>query len=797
MKLLDGARVIELAGPFGGGAARFLGSLGAEVIRVVAPGLGGAFLRRPADVLAAFEAHGKQTVTVDLDTLSGIGAFRSLLNSADFLIESAPPGALAARGLGHAHLAVVAPRLIHASITSFGSDGPYAPYRGSELIAQAMSGVLRQRGDCDRAPVKEALDPCIFHGAASAAAALLLAYHERSQSGRGQHVDISLQQVGVSRNVGNLLRWQFERRRPVRAGTAVWDRKLSVRCVWPLADGYLYHRLTTGAFGATEHAWAQWMEECGFEGLVSEVRWTNSDRGPVLLDKRARWEATLELFLRMRTTLDLATEAARRGIDATVIEDPGALLDDPQLAARGFFGPVGLDPRGTIQLPTRFLQVEANEPVVDAAANDVAEPTLVQGRGLQSGFHPVRFDEARMRTRRAALAGVKVLELSSQLSSSLTARALAEHGAQVIKLDSSALGTSGLDPRRAMSLRRSIDATAWYVHLNAGKLSVCVDRGMRTREVIEPLLAWADVVIESLPPDAPERRQRGYPSLAKVRPDLIVVSASPYGKTGPRADAWDGDDVRAARAGRLAMSGWPDRAPVAPGDVSFDDFLASPFLIGAIAAALVHRGRTGEGCHIDAALYEVGVQQLTEALVMAQYGEPLTRTGNRSPHVLHQGVYPTRGDDRYIAITLHDERDWARLTELVRGLPDALSVELADADELDAIDAQLSAFTRGFVDVQLMHILQARGIPAVVLQDAEDLLERDPQLRARGAFVNLEHPVLGAFAHHALPYRLDAAPAVMGTSPLLGQHTDYVLRKVLGLAEAQIRALTAGGGMLS
>lgn len=794
MKLLRGTRVLELAGPYGESCARFLGSLGADVVRVVAPALDASFLRPSEDLWDQYTAHGKATLTLDLDAPDDIVRFRDLVAQSDFLIESAPYGALRRRGLDYESLRGDTPGIIHASISPFGSDGPYAPYRGSELVTSAMSGILRQRGDRDRPPVKEALDACVFHACAVAAAAILLAHHERCRSRRGQHVDISLQQVGVSRNVGQLLRWQFERRRPARAGTSVWERRVSVRCIWTLADGYLFHRPSGGTFGAGEQAWAAFMDEVGFESLLRETRWTVTDRGAVLADKRARWEQTLARFLETQGKADIAREVAARGIDAMVVADVATLLSDPQLAARGFWTRRELANGSVVQMPAHFVRV--TPAVVDGEPSTAARSVPERARALRSVPETISWDVKRGVPRSSALSGVKVLELSSQLVGSLTGRALAEHGAQVIKLDAiEGVATAGIDPRRAASLRHSIDATAWFVHLQAGKLSVCVDRAhARTRELVAPLLAWADVVIESFAPDAPERRALGYPKLAGLRADLVVVSASPYGGDGPRAEVWDGDEARAARVGRVHLSGWPDRPPVAPGTLPYDDFVTSSFLVGAIAAALSQRRRTGEGCHIDAAMFELGAQQLSEALLDAQCGQPLGRTGNRGAHPLIQGVYPTRGDDRWIAITIADARDWGRLVELMgKGFPDAEVLRRADDAMRDAVDEAIAAFTSSWIDVELMHMLQARGIAAGVLQDADDLIERDPQLRARGAFVTLEHPVLGAFAHQALPYRLDGAPAVMRTSPLLGQHTDYVCRRMLGLGDAQIAAWTQAG----
>ncbi|HTU63889.1 MAG TPA: CoA transferase, partial [Polyangiales bacterium] len=210
-QLLTGLSVVELTGNLGETCTQFLASLGARVTRVSTP--------------------------------HTLHALRPLLSATDVLIEYSARSELLALRAEH-------PRLIHASLTPFGAAGPRAHFRGGELVCAAMSGVLRMLGDRDRAPVKEALDACLFHAHGAAAAAIMLAYHERELSGRGQHVDISVQEVAASRLTNALVLYQFDQRRLERTGQSLQYGRAAVRCIWPLRDGYTFHTLMSGRFGA-------------------------------------------------------------------------------------------------------------------------------------------------------------------------------------------------------------------------------------------------------------------------------------------------------------------------------------------------------------------------------------------------------------------------------------------------------------------------------------------------------------------------------------------------------------------
>ena len=723
--LLTELSVVELTGTLGDTCTRFLASLGARVAKTPT-------LRDALPLLAA------------ADVLVEYGAERDL----------------------HA-LRAQHPRLIHASLTAFGTTSPHAHFRGGELVCAAMSGVLRMIGDRDRVPVKEALDACLFHAHAATAAAIMLAYHERELSGRGQHIDVSVQEVAASRLTNAVVLYQFDQRKLERSGQALQYGRAAVRCIWPLRDGYAFHTLMSGRFGAPANAaLCGWMDELGYDNPMREVDWIRYDRSALPAATRAIWEAALARFFSERSKAELLSEGQLRGINAAVLFEPSDVLSDPQLEARGFWQ-TSERAGQKLRAPGPFLKVE-----LAAASPPAAEPKRVA--------HPS-----------AALAGVKVLDLSWALVGSLTTKALADHGACVVKLESAHRPClTRLDVQVAASSNTSLDDKPWYAQLNSSKLSVQLDlKHARAREVIEPLIDWADVVVENFSPGTLDKLGLSYNMLRQRRPDLIMISASAYGQSGPLKHSWGVDGTSAARSGRTLLSGWPDRDPVLPGAVPYADAVVPQFMVAALGGALTRRRRTGQGAYFDISMYEISAHQMTRALIASQLGAAVGRTGNRDPEVWHQGVYETRGEERFIAISLFDHQDYARLRQLTPGRP---WPEPAAASS-EQLDAELAALTRDEDAHELMHRLQAAGIAAGVVQDIADILEHDPQLRARPAWVKLDHAKLGPFEHQTTPYHLERTPGRPTAAPLLGEHSEHVCTHLLGLSPECFRDLRDAG----
>jgi crotonobetainyl-CoA:carnitine CoA-transferase CaiB-like acyl-CoA transferase len=691
MKPLSGHRVATLGGMAGRPLARFLASLGAEI--------GGA------------------------------------VEGASFVIDDL--------GLENTRDQQIGERSIHVSVTPFGSGGPRSHWRGGELVASAMGGALRLTGEPGEKPVKEAGDACTFHADMVAAAGAMAAHFARGTHGKGQHVDVSIQQVAMSRNVNGVLVWQFDRRKLDRAGGCIAYGRAKVRVIWRLADGWCFHALMTGRLGApANQALSDWMDETGFDNPMRDVDWQAYNRSTLPAETREEWEAAMARFFASRTKQEIATEGHRRGINACVVNEPADVLADDHLQARGFFD----TPSG---LPERFSAIREGSGTGPAA--------------VHTGDRP------------GPLSGVKVLDFAWALVGSITTKTLGDLGAEVVKIETrSRPDLARLDVQVSASSTSSLDDKPWFAHLNTSKRSLSLNlKEPASREVLNPLIDWADVVVENFSPGTMAKLGLDYDSLAARNPCVVMVSGSVYGQTGPLAQEWGIDGTGGALSGRTYLTGYPDGQPVIPGAVPYGDVIV-PFVMAAnVAAALQHRRETGRGCHIDASMYEICVQQMRDFIAAAKGGERPQRLGNAAPDVLFQEVFPAAGEDRWVAISLFSEEDREKLHAIAG--PD------------------VAAWTAQREDRAIAEQLQAAGIAAGALQDCEDLLEYDPQIAGRDALVRLEHAVLGEFGHMNTPLRFSRDRFAPFRAPSMGEHSHTVAREVCGLDDDAIDRLREQG----
>ena len=671
---------------------------------------------------------------------------------ADFLVEDLGLERLADAGYSRELLERWNPALVHVSVTTFGSGGPRSRWRGGELIASAMGGALRLTGEPDRPPVKEALHACEFHAQMAAGAGALTAHYSRVVHGRGQHVDISVQEVAFSRNVNGVLAWQFDRRKLHRSGGALNYGRATVRCIWKLADGWCFHSLMTGRFGApANQGLSDWIDGCGMPNPLRGVDWVTYNRSTLDPAVRAVWEQAIAAFFATRTRAEIRTEGRRRGINACVVEAPADVLADPHLVARGFFAEVD-----GLRVPSRFALLETSAAAADAPLQQAAPAA----------------------TRSGPLAGVRVLDFSWAIVGSITTKILGDLGADVVKVESRTRPClSRLDVQVSVSRAGDFDDKPWFAHMNSSKRSLALDlKKPGAREILEPLLDWADVVVQNFSPGTMEKLGLGYAQLAARRPALVMASGSVYGQTGPLAQEWGIDGTGGALSGRTYLTGWPDRDPVIPGAVPYGDVIVPYVMAACIAALLAQRRASGRGGHIDASMYEICVQQMRAAILDAQRGDAPTRMGNADPEVLHQDVYPARGEDRWVAISLFTAEEQARLAALAGGRP-------------------LAEWTQEQDDHALVEVLQREGIAAGVVQDIEDLLERDAVLAARGALVRLPHPKLGWFGHVRTPIGFSLDRVAPFRAPAMGEHGAEVAAQIAGLSAERIAELAAAGVM--
>src|SRR3984885_2352798 len=325
----------------------------------------------------------------------------------------------------------------------------------------------------------------------------------------------------------------------------------------------------------------------------------------------------------------------------------------------------------------------------------------------------------------APLDGIHVLDLSWVMVGPTSGRYLADLGADVIKVESS----RRIDPVRTLGPFKDgkfgPERSVSYHNLNAGKRCIALDiRKPEGRELVMRLAEWADVAIESFTPGVLDELQLGYRELSARNPRLIMASTAILGQTGPDAKGTSGvGTMGAAMSGAPRKPGWPDRAPTGPFG-PWTDGVAPRFIVASILAALHRRTRTGEGCYIDVAQSEAGVQFMMPAFYeFAANGKiPERRGGAGSPLRVPEGVYRCAGDDRWVAISASDSKHWEALRNLIGALRDArYDTVLGRFRNRAAIDAAISEWTHEQESDAVEATLQFVGIPSHIVSRGLDL----------------------------------------------------------------------------
>ena len=368
--MLHGTRVLDLTHEPGFFAGKLLGDLGADVIKIEPPA-GDPARRRPpfwGDVVDPDRSllwlamnTSKRGITLDLERPRGRELLLDLAARADVVLETAPPGALTARGLGWAELHARHRGLVLCSITPFGQTGPYAHWRGSDLTVSAMSGNLYATGDPDRAPVRCALPVSYYHGGLEAAVGVLLALTARDRSGEGQHVDVSLHEAMVMPNIGTAAMFRMTGHRGARAGAFTRPERSVAREIWPCKDGFVSFALRGGAARVPGLvAMVRYMDEHGMaSAALKAVDWQAHNLN---LLGQAEVDALSEefgAFFRTRTAAELYDAACTRNLMLAPINTPREISASRQLAAREFFVEVENPGRGRLRYPGAFARATA------------------------------------------------------------------------------------------------------------------------------------------------------------------------------------------------------------------------------------------------------------------------------------------------------------------------------------------------------------------------------------------------------------------------------------------------------
>lgn len=407
-----------------------------------------------------------------------------------------------------------------------------------------------------------------------------------------------------------------------------------------------------------------------------------------------------------------------------------------------------------------------------------------------------------------ALAGLRILDLTHVWAGPMCTRLLGDMGAEVIKVESARRMDTARGEARPTAGggqypdgdpgERPWNRAAHLNERNRSKMDVCLDlthpKGI---EALKRLIVKSDVVVESFRSGVMERFGLGYADLRALKSDIIMVSLSSQGSTGPERSYGSFGATLEQTAGIASITGYLGGDPTTSGTF-FPDPVVAMLSVGSILAAVRQRQRTGRGTYIDMSQREVTTSILGEMVMdytmNRRKWEP---NGNRDQVVAPQGVYRCSGDDMWVAITVRSDTEWAALAEAM-GQP-ALAEDARFASLLgrrahhDEIDALITAWTQGQDAFDVMQQLQAARVPAGVAVKGSQMMA-DPHFEARGFWETVVHPETGTLSFLSRPFQFSRTPGTTRMhAPMLGQHTEQVLRDVAGMTDAEIRELDALG----
>jgi crotonobetainyl-CoA:carnitine CoA-transferase CaiB-like acyl-CoA transferase len=387
------------------------------------------------------------------------------------------------------------------------------------------------------------------------------------------------------------------------------------------------------------------------------------------------------------------------------------------------------------------------------------------------------------------LSGLRILDFTWLLAGPYATRILADFGAEVIKVQS-----------RRTSGGVESNLTGFFNHWNRNKQSITLDMSyLEAREIVLKLTKISDVVIENFSPRVMSNWELNYEKLKEVRPDLIMVSMSGMGRTGPWKDFVAFGPTIQAFSGLTYLTSFTQDSPIGIG-YAYADLIAGLYGAFAVLAALEHRDRTGKGQYIDLSEYEAMSTFMGPTLLdIAINQKEVLPQGNQPDYVIAApyGCYRCLGEDRWCVIAVFEEDEWQALCEVL-GRPawtreQRFSTLSKRKENAEALDELLGRWTAQHTPEEVVYLLQEAGVQAGVVQNAEDLAQ-DPQLIAREFFVHLDHPVLGKTISDRFPIKFKDNPrADWKAAPLLGENNRYVYRELLGFTEEELSSYVEKG----
>ncbi len=774
--ILENIRVLELADETGSFCGKLLADLGADVTKVDPRNIDMHLNTVPGRETHSSEALSscsyrysnacKEIRSLDLHTGEGKQKFNRMILQSDCLIETVSQNVLESLNLTKKEVRYRYPKLIHLSITPFGRSGPKKQYRSSATVASAAGGQMFFCRNSEGQPLAlYGLQP-YYTASLCGAVAILLALRKRRITGKGYTIDISIQEAVASTLDNAPVAYISESR---KSGVRKKSSSLPEFRFFPCKDGYIQISLI--------HSWETLAEIIFSETGAAYLRGASREDPLFCEEDIEHFIDIVEGWTLRHSKSELFELGQAMALPWAPVFEPREVLQSPQLNSRRFFIKSTMIPgdpecvfTGT---PYRFAfsPTSAGEPNLSPEHMHAEKSTHSKRKAVKP--RSVSFKNL--------LENIRVLDLTRMLSGPYCSRTLADFGAEVLKIQT--LKTSHGAER---------NDTPYFSLWNRNKRSLCLDLGKtEARELFLDLVAQSEIVIENYSPRVMANWDLGYDRLKQANPDLIMLSLSAMGQTGPWKNYVGYGPTFHALSGLIsASSPDPGGYPIHIGH-AYGDSVAGLYGVLSILSALERKDSTGEGCHIDLSCYETLSTFLGPAFMRSDAAinsksaiYPIEEYEQNIP----DRAYPCTGDDRWCAITIQNDMQWQKLCSIL-GDPqlqsERFSTRAGRKENQEDLNTRISSWTRIRAAESVQATLQKAGIPAHMVQNVEDLA-MDPQMSARRFFLTLKHPVLGNVrTDRSAVWPWNCRFGNREPSPVLGEANYDVFVRRLGISETK------------
>lgn len=806
-QLLTGIRVIDLCDLRGQSCGRLLADLGAEVI-LVEPVNGMTSRQRPPLHQGAslhFEIHNanKKSVQLNFSDCADVAKFKTLINSADLVIDGRNPGEYGDLGLSPQDIRQLRDDLVLISLSDFGMTGPYKNFTGSEAVHLAMATVLSRSGVNGSDPLLPPGELASETAAIQASWALLLAYWQRLHTCQGDLLDFSINDavaqifdpgVGASGSAaaGKTAIEIAIHGRPIVEMVA--GKLPSVALLYPIfkcADGHARVCLLN------PRQWRNMSKWLGDDHPFSHPKYEVNVTRIMKIDQV---NALLAKFFADKTRALLVSEGQQRGIPISSLTLPSEVFDEQHFQERQFYhslnigSDTGLAPAGYCRIDGQRIGIQRQTPKLGQHSDELLGLKLAQ----QTNKTDTDSKDTSGAELRRPLAGITVLDLGVIVAGGDLGRLFADQGANVIKVE---------NHRYADGLRQSLDGNPVpisFAQANRNKRSLGLNlRSDKGKELFKKLVKAADIVISNFKPGTLESLGLGFNELQQCNPAIICAESSAMGSVGPKAQTMGYGPLVRASSGLTGLWRYPGKEVVC-GDCTtiFPDHFAARISAVAIMAKLIERKRTGLGGFVDVSQSECIMSALaTELLQESLQPGSLHPKGNRGSYDAPNNLFPCAGNDQWVAISVSSDAHWQSLCKAMANPELAQDPRYSNAEKrlrhADELEQQVAHWTRTLNPYQAMQACQQHQLPAGNMLRLADFIQ-NPHYQAREFFRQLKQPTVDR------PLVTENAPVGfcenlptpnMKPAPILAQHTVEIAREQLQLNDAEINQLVKTGDL--